>query len=350
MGYLQEKINESIKATDDFIAGLQQGNQELSTRNNQLEIDNGLLKVRAETAEGHLLKPQQKFGANLHLTDPNYRNTERVIYCMKDGGFKYGRQDMDFKPETGKLLWHDRYVNEVRPMFKEAGIKIRPMIYIRGYSTNNTIEVNRQNGFDSVDRFMQLYGPDFEEIEPGNEEAIDVLAGNLDGDKLSDYIPDKLYKRMAFMQGMFAAGLKYPVEIFINTDWLHFYILDYLRGLGVNPSISYHLYTSGVKKADELRGDIYQHVIDRYGKMFKEIGETNYMPPTTNLDIAWNEQQAVIQYIPHLKRQIATGRDIYFFELIDRAASKGREGMLGLYRADGTPKPVMQEIKKIINP
>lgn len=290
------------------------------------------------------IKPKQTIFINTHLfSDPVYSDIELVVKLLADIGITKVRQDFNVDL-TGKMLQHDLYVSKIQPKFAEAGITVRPMLYTRGLKLDGNILDNQKNGQTIVNGFLKLY--QFDEIELGNEMALVSLKAGMQGDKLSHYDSLSLSNTVAFVQGMYEACLTFNTKIIINTEWLHQYYIDALRSVGVNSFISLHMYTDGYDNAAKIKGKpIWEYLKDKYGAMFIEIGETNYMPP---LDGSFSEQAQVDRFIPVLTQLLSTGLDIGLFELLDRVNSKGREGNLGFYKADGTAKLIVGEIKKLL--
>jgi hypothetical protein len=279
-------------------------------------------------------------GINTHLfSDPAYKDVDKVIGCINKLGIKYVRQDF-FVDETGKMT--NTYPYE---KFLEAGIEVRPMVYAYKLDTAGIKEYDK--GFAVGRGFAALYGTMFKEIELGNELAIKCLISGKTGDKKEHYDAKKLAAVCEYVRGMYMGVLSTgrPLKMIVNCEWLHTYFIDTLRAdYGVCTSISHHWYTDSQANAGNfIKQEIEHHLRDKYGEYFEGFGEMNYMPGT-----GFSESAQVEKLLPLLTRVLSAGCNVYLFELLDRSDSKGREGNLGLFRSDGTPKLIVEKLMGIL--
>lgn len=318
------------------------------------------LKKQLEDAKKPVVSPvltapskEQVIGFNIHLfSDPAYKDVDKVIRCLNDLNIKHVRQDFN-TDATGKMVQHDDYVTRIHPLFKAAGIEVHPMVYLKGLSLNTTdLSAEYKKGFDTFSGFVKLYAGYFNTIEIGNENAIKVLLPNTAGDKKEHYSTLGLPAICNYIKGAYFGILSVNTAIkqYVSNEWIHTYFVYALRvTYGVCTYISHHMYSDGYYNIAKQPGwiglTLTQFLRKNWGEACDDIGETNFMPTAGT---PFTEQVQIDKFLPILKEIIEGGFNIYLFELLDRSASTGREAQLGFYKSDGSPKLIVNELKKIL--
>ncbi|AMR34166.1 hypothetical protein A0256_23295 [Mucilaginibacter sp. PAMC 26640] len=308
----------------------------LETMANQ---ENAITSLAGQLAKLPKVNAKPLFGINVHMFDSNYSDVDGIIAKLQYLGCTNVRQDFDIYgsgTNIGKMLNHSSWVNDVLPKFNAAGIKVRPMFYIRG-----------DDGYATFRAIANNY-PYFTEMEIGNENAIlSLLTGT--GWYASNYDTAKLDTNTRYVTAAFLALLTIgrPINIITSITWIHYYYINYLRGLGANLSLSVHSYTDGfynvANQSQTLGLNAWQAAKSKFGNQVFEIGETNFMPlpDASNYTDALQLQKGAQIFDDTWGSGIPT----WWYELVDRPTRPGREGHFGLFRSDGSPKPLCDYIK-----
>jgi len=158
-----------------------------------------------------------------------------------------------------------------------------------------------------------------------------------------------LQKDVEYITGSYKALLQYPVLPIISITWIHYYYNDLLRAAGVNAMLSVHSYSDGydaVANQYSFKGlNAITAAKSKFGGMVKEIGETNYMPPKSG---GYTDQLQVEKFLPLFNKILDSGLDVYIFQLFDTPERAGREATFGMFRADGSPKPIVPLLQQLI--
>lgn len=153
----------------------------------------------------------------------------------------------DILTDTSGVAAKEQKLHDLIAAARTQGVKVLPVIYLRGYSSSLTTSAAYTKGKNLGRGFASRYPGYFNFYEIGNEEEVKSLFDGQDGQDTSDYRTSVFVVQAAFFRGM-SEGIKevHPeAKIMINGGWLHYGFIRRLLNNNVKiDRIGWHWYSN----------------------------------------------------------------------------------------------------------